>query len=427
MKSAAGYGLALLAFLLPFEMMGSFQISGTTLRPPQIAGYLLICLFLVGVATKRLHLSVPATQLRPLVLFALVPMLPALIMAHPRGWINYLAFVLNLLLVVTVASLLTKDNLKLVLWGLYAGAGVACAVALYQYVGDTIGLPGHVTGLRASYQKSVLGFPRVHGPANEPLYLGNILLLPLLTAFVAAMVRGSQRVRILFAVLVFTLLLTTSRGAMAAAGLGALFALGAVRLRYKSLPLRALGGTIGRLIIAGAILLAIPAALSRGALLDGPRTFIELSTSRLTQSSSYLERAAGLERAGQVFSKRWLIGVGVGQFRFLERPLPAYRLDYDDIHLINFWWALAVETGLLGLGLFLWFLYGLFKSGLAALKSSRPDEFVLLAGGLSALAAVLFQIFSFYALNFVHLWFLLGWVLGLVRLFGVEKRLGAGT
>jgi O-antigen ligase len=47
----------------------------------------------------------------------------------------------------------------------------------YQFVGDMIGLPLWLTGLRENYTKIVFGIPRIHATAIEPLYFAGMLFL----------------------------------------------------------------------------------------------------------------------------------------------------------------------------------------------------------------------------------------------------------
>lgn len=422
MSKLAGWLLAALAFLLPFEMIGAFGLAGTTLRLPQITGYVVVLFFLVELTRGGVKLR--RTAFLPVILLAAVTALSAMILGHPRGWINYLAFLLNLLIVVAIGHLLNKENLRIVVRGLYAGAFVAALVALWQYVGDVSGIHSSLTGLRAPYQKTVLGFPRVHGPASEPLYLGNILLLPLLLSFASSLVSRSLLPKMLFGFLSFALVLTTSRGALLAGALGVLLVYALTKRSRQTIALRPLLIAMAALGLAGLGLLALP-AIGKGDALQGPRTFIELSTTRLLESPSYNERVSGVSQALRVLADRPVIGVGVGQFRKEDRPYPNYRLGYDEVHIINFWLALAVETGVLGVGLFGWFIFRLYFGGLRALRDPSRERSVLLAGSVAALVAVMLQLYSFYALNFIHVWFLLGWVAGLVGF--QEKRLGAGA
>jgi ABC-type multidrug transport system fused ATPase/permease subunit len=51
---------------------------------------------------------------------------------------------------------------------------------LYQYIGDLVGLPSSLTGLREHYTKIVFGVPRIQGTAIEPLYFAGMLTIPII-------------------------------------------------------------------------------------------------------------------------------------------------------------------------------------------------------------------------------------------------------
>lgn len=51
---------------------------------------------------------------------------------------------------------------------------------LYQYIGDILGIPNSLTGLREHYTKIVFGVPRIQGLAIEPLYFAGMLCIPII-------------------------------------------------------------------------------------------------------------------------------------------------------------------------------------------------------------------------------------------------------
>jgi O-antigen ligase len=83
---------------------------------------------------------------------------------------------------------------------------------------------------------------------------------------------------------------------------------------------------------------------------------------------------------------------------------------------------MAAEIGILGLAIFLWFVFKLFRLGIYAVRETNDS---LLLGLLAALLAFLTQSFfdvNLYALQLVTLfWFILGLTMARINILTINK------
>jgi putative inorganic carbon (HCO3(-)) transporter len=82
------------------------------------------------------------------------------------------------------------------------------------------------------------------------------------------------------------------------------------------------------------------------------------------------------EDAMQVFDSNIVIGAGFNTYQYMHRVG-----NYEDTH--NFFLKVLVETGILGLGLFLWFLAKTFRVGYAVSKRAQDPFYASLGLGLT--------------------------------------------
>ncbi|MDR0887332.1 MAG: O-antigen ligase family protein [Candidatus Nomurabacteria bacterium] len=92
--------------------------------------------------------------------------------------------IISLVFAVTVLmSVLVKDKKallrKMAKWFLI-GAVVSCVFAIWQMVGEAIGLSTMVTFLPANYQSALFGFARPTAFAQEPQFFANLLIIAIL-------------------------------------------------------------------------------------------------------------------------------------------------------------------------------------------------------------------------------------------------------
>lgn len=108
---------------------------------------------------------------------------------------------------------------------------VGCSMfGLYQFVGDMLGIPSSLTGLREHYTKAIFGIPRVQGTAVEPLYFAGMLVIPIVVLLVCIAQKQSliryfttpkySKINLLFLVIVLVVFgMTLSKGSFAVVAL----------------------------------------------------------------------------------------------------------------------------------------------------------------------------------------------------------------
>ncbi|GAH66490.1 unnamed protein product, partial [marine sediment metagenome] len=173
-------GVLLMTFFLPFERIGSIDVAGITIRPSQVIAIITIFAFLIGgIFRKKLNFA-PNPIFWPLAGFVLVNALAIFNAPNIERSGMVLAFIIFTCFVAILLPNLIKDKvqLKKVLNALMLTYLLVTIFGIYQFLGDIVGLPPELTGLRDLYTKEVLGFPRVQSTALEPLYFANFLLLP---------------------------------------------------------------------------------------------------------------------------------------------------------------------------------------------------------------------------------------------------------
>ena len=418
-------GVYAVAFLLPFERVGSLDAGGVTLRASQIvllaalAGWLLAVLF----RRTKLRLGVPAYV--PMLLLLAVGAL-SLIQAENLGrgitvWL-FTAFVMTLALLLPNV-LTTAEHVKKTIRILFVSAAIVSAFGLYQFAGDVVGLPSSVTGLRPQYTSDVFGFPRVQSTALEPLYFANYLLLPMSLALAFFLFRRKERDGLpvgpwaAFGLLLLTgvnVVLTLSRGGyLALAGvLGFLFfvwALDGVRLRR----LAALIGVLA-LAIAGAY----------GALLltgkeKNVTTFVDQAT-EYSGGAGVEDRFLTYEESARLIVDHPWLGVGIGNFGPSVATRPWVQPDGGWRIVNNEYLELFAETGIFGLLSFLALIVVLVVSSMRATVSravSKNAGFLRLTllGLLAALFGILIQYNTFSILFVLHIWFVIGMIIAVQR------------
>lgn len=409
-------GLLAVIFLLPFEKIGSYSVSaqgGSVIRLVQIAGAALILAYFSRLITghEKLKFCPPL----PLVLFAVSTFVSAGIINNPRVWQNYIwaLFVFGLFCV--VANLINKRNLQKVFIALMSSALAVSIFGLLQYFGDLMGLPSSITGLSPGYSKIILGYPRLQSVAIEPLNFANYLLLPLFVGLSWAAYTNfkNKRLNVTMAVISFAFLLTTSRGAFVALPFGLAVLVYCQRnLIYRHGKILILSA-LSVAIIAGCTL-SVSSKIATDSWLHGPKQFSKMFVSQFTNNASFQERAQSNTQALAVCSRSGLFGFGLGKHGLSPLPRSPMRAEYDRINPLNSWMEVYCETGIVGAGLFIWFLLALAIATIHSINTASAEVRAGIVGLASALAAILIQAQSFSAFYITYIWVALGLLAGLV-------------
>lgn len=410
-------GLAAVIFLLPFERLGSYALASNgahTIRLVQIAAAALIA----SVALRQLsrgRLWRPKLPL-PLWLFLASTFISAAAINHPRVWQNYLWVLFVAALFGLVAKLAQANDLRLPSRALILSAALVSVYGLFQFAGDSLGWPSNITGLRPGYSSAILGYPRIHSVAIEPLNFANYLLIPLFTMLAFWIVQGG-RLRtagyLAFAVICLAFALTTSRGAFIALVPGALVLVLTLRKRLRPPKWSVVIGVILAIGLTAFALMAFASARSRGDALAGPRLFARMISTKFTDNASFQERAAANTQVKEVFMARPWFGYGLGKAGADGASSPK-RAAYDKLNPMNSGWELLAEAGLVGTFCFLWFLLSVWRQGARVVATaSHPRQIALAAGLTAATIAIAIQALSFSAFYISYIWVALGLIYGL--------------
>lgn len=198
----------------------------------------------------------------------------------------------------------------------------------------------------------------IYGPyVNHNHYAGLMEMLIPLAAAVAFLEQGSKRVLVLFmtAVMVLSVVLSRSRGGMIAIAVQLVFVCIVLFRRQKTL--RGMATALGSI----AMIVVFVFALGSDKMLE---RFSEAQDAyRLKIYRDTLRMAA----------QKPILGYGLGTF---STVYPAHRSFYTNLlvnHAHNDYLELLAETGIVGLGLFLWFVAGVCRSGWKKI-ADRNDE-----------------------------------------------------
>ncbi|MBU1118274.1 O-antigen ligase family protein [Patescibacteria group bacterium] len=425
------FGIVLIAFLLPFERIGSFELGGITVRPSQLVGLLVLVSWILLRLTRKQKTDVKNPTIPFLALFlgiSLISLISAVNLG--RGLTVFLFEFFVIILSIIIPTLITdKKALKRVITALLISCALVSFFGMYQFLGDMAGVPSELTGLREHYTKAVFGFPRVQSTALEPLYFGNYLLLPiaLLIAFfvrrkdlVSKKMRGVLSSPI-FVIVVLTIacinvLLTVSRGAYI--GLAVVLLLSfIVFFRYFISPKKIIPIVVVALI-AGFALVQFIGINER----DGLETFVE-HTTNVSSGAGIEERFTTYYDALDMANRHPLIGVGVGNFGPSIAQNPYQTPDDGWLIVNNIYLEIMAERGIFALGVFACLIILLIVRSIKALKE-EGDLFTktVLLGFLIAFIAILVQYLTFSILYIMHVWFVIGMLVALQNMLLADKK-----
>lgn len=406
------YGVSLLAFFLPFERIGSYDVAGITIRPSQIlAGIIFFCWVAHGIAQKRFRL-VPNPIFFPLLLFWLVNLVGILFSPAPmRSFVIFLFICFTTSLAIFLPLLVRHEKILLrVVKGLFGASALVSVFGLYQFVGDYfLNLSASWTGLRDLYTKDILGFPRIQSTALEPLYFANFLFIPLclcLTLFFSNQKYISKKILIpLLIVVCINFVLTIARGAYIAL-VPALFVLGCFYLRQIFRAKNMMWIFLIALLVFGGTVRFFGAT----------NTWEKFSTHtrNIFVGASYAERVQTFFEARRLFEERPWLGSGPGSFGPSVAPHPLIQSENGWKIVNNEYLELLAENGVLGLLLFvIMMIIVLIRTLKAALRSQDPFVRALLLGFGAALVGILVQYNTFSVIYIMHIWFTVGMLLSL--------------
>ncbi len=400
-------GMYWLSFFLPFERIGSIDISGITIRISQVLAILTIAAWIIRGLTRKSFKLRPYPLFIPIALFVAVCCVS--LVNSPNLEHSILVFMFTLFTIsisVILPSIIrhTSQVEKLV-YLLLISMGVVCLFGIYQFLGDIIGLPTSLTGLRPQYTKEILGFPRIQSTALEPLYFANYLLIPLSAAITLWLSRAKQTLKSWWLLALILLgginfILTVSRGGYIA--LAVMLALLGIVYWKQLLRPKILVPILLCIAVAGGV------AYRFLNLTDQVETFAAHVTD-LFGGASYAERVETFDIAERIWWQHPWIGIGPGSFGPYANYHP-FITPGDGYKIVNNEYIeLLAETGVLGLACFILLVVMLYVRSFKALLAGK-DQFLkaVLIGLLAAFTGILVQYNTFSILYIMHIWFTIG-------------------
>ncbi len=407
-------GVLLLAFFIPFERLGSYDIAGITVRLSQVTALITMAAVFCTLPLSR-RLSLPRIPtLIPLLLFFLVGLFGLFNAPNLERSVMVFLFTIFTCMISVVVPLLirTPEQVQRLLRWFFASFFLVTVFGLYQFAGDWVGLPPELTGLRELYTKDVLGFPRVQSTALEPLYFANYLLMPL--SVLCSLFLMRDRTFSTFTQLsliglgVLNLVLTVARGGYIAfaAAIVVLLCIHFFRL------------FTWRNLFYGATALLLTAIIAvRFFGFDTLSTQFVSHVTNVFGGASYSERVEMFSIAERAWLDHPLVGIGSGSFGPYASHHPFVVPTHGWNIVNNEYLELLAENGIAGLAAMLViFAMVIVRSIKALMRARDPSVKAILGGVLAGFIAILVQYNTFSILYIVHIWFTIGFLVALQNL-----------
>ncbi len=416
------FGLFLVAFFLPFERIGSFDMGGATVRISQLLAISVIAIWIINGLIKGKIEVKKYPIFWPLVLFFGMCSFSLMNAINVSRGLVVLVFTI---FVATVSFIVpqiidTKEKYKKIIFAIILSSAVVGIFGLFQFAGDVVGLPTSITGLREHYTSSVFGFPRVHSTALEPLYFANFLLIPIALVFTLYVGRRHAKIEeknqykiekffvkrsvqiLLFLLLVFNLMLTLSRGGYLGLIVSAI-TLAILGAKYFLKP-RYIGLVVLVLVLGLASLQYVIGSTGNASW----SKFINHAFN-FKDGASVEERLDTYEIAEDAFRSSPYLGIGIGNFGPYANLDPMHEPKDGWLIVNNETLELLAEVGVFGFVSFVLIVFIIiFRSVIAIIKTSDIYMKFTLIALLSAFIGILAQYQTFSTLYIMHVWFLIG-------------------
>ncbi len=408
MESTLFVIIAAVAALLPFERLGAFTVAGLNIRPSQITLLLAWCVFV------RLWLLGSAKlEWRRGTVLALAGFFAAagLSLLNTENLGRSLVVLVFTFFTASLALLLpnvvkSEAAFKKIRAVLLLSAGLVSLFGLWQFVGDMLGAPTWLTGVRETYSRAILGFTRVQSTAAEPLYFADYLLLPITLA--GAWLLGSRDAKTkrwlsaVLAIMLINVFLTSSRGGWVGCAVAVTALLWCERARLHDWrPFARTAGIAVAATTVGVLLLGSFFSPTRETV---TQLFFRHVTT-ITDGAAFDDRAQTITAALEAWRAHPWIGVGFGGYGPFVSTFALAKPDAGWPIVNNETLELLAETGVIGLAAFLLFIIALFRE--TSERQSDEREAIRVAC-IAALLGMLVQYQSFSTLYIMHVWFTIG-------------------
>lgn len=416
-------GIFLISFFLPFERIGAYELGGITIRISQVIaivtllGWFFYHLFTHSFPFKKNPLILP------LIIFILINFI-SLVNAEnlERSGTVLIYTVFTVIFSLVIPQLVEKkEQIDKIVKIILISAFIVGVFGIFQYLGDILGLPQTVTGLRDLYTKEVLGFPRIQSTALEPLYFANYLLLPIGLLCALFLSKDSRfkyyQQAFLLILLVTNLVLTVSRGGYLAF-VALLLIIAIFFFRNLFTPKKIIVGSLAAILIIFITLRFL--GLED---IQNLETFREHVVVNVFYGAAYSERVETLQTALSGFRLHPWVGIGVGGFGPFA-AVHSYQPPPEGWRIVNNEFVeLLSEVGLLGFLSFIAVLLILFFRSIRAIQKAQ-DKYLkaVMVGLLAALVGVIVQYQTFSILYIMHIWFLIGLMVSVQNIILTSKE-----
>lgn len=411
-------GIFVVAFLLPFERIGSFDVVNITIRPSQIFALVTILAYLLAFLVRKEKFNIKNPLLIPAFFFLGFSVLSMINSENFQRNISVFLFNTFVIIVALILPNLIKNQkiLTKTIYLILLSTILVSLFGLYQFLGDIIGLSPSLTGLRPLYTKAVFGFPRVQSTFLEPLYFANFLLIPIALSLSFLLSRLKQKysaikilgLTLILALASINLILTLSRGGYIAF---AFLLLLAFLIYFKSFL------SLKRILILGIIgfiaFFSVWQFLKFTGREKNIQVFLEHATTiSKTKDVATKERYTTFSGAREMIKEHPFLGSGPGSFGPYVAASP-YVMPQDGWAIVNnLLLEIWAEEGIFGLITFLAMVSIIIFRTLKAWQISNQTQQIflktILLGLFIAFLAILVQYQTFSILYILHFWFLIG-------------------
>jgi len=428
-------GFLLIIFFLPFERVPTYNLAGLDIKINVLIGSLTLFAWILALIFNRTKWKVQPNALAiPICLFIItlaLSLTQALNFTRAIEVFIFIMFTISLS-IMTVNMIPNIDLLRKTVLVLFISSFFVGIFGIFQFGGDVIGLPQSITLLKEGYTSAIFGFPRIQAFSMEPLYYANYLLIPISLALayffgkVAIFEKkgrsGRKSLWMLvgfLALLLVNFVLTVSRGGYL--GLVATLAVFTIFYLKKIFTWRNLAIIVVLILVYFGVNFALSKSQARA--YQNFMSHITLKDVSLSDEST-LGRLKSYDQALTIFKKNLTWGVGIGNFGPAKwgYPLQAPPTGWDIVN--NEYLEIAVETGIVGLLAFASIIIVLIVRSLVALKiAHEPFLRATLIGLLAAFIGVLVQYNFFSTLYIIHIWVLIGLIVGVQNLIFRSAKL----
>lgn len=404
------FGILAVAFLLPFERVGSVDVAGFTLRSSQVFGGLTLVAWLLYLLVRRRWSFQPNPSFWIGVTFLGIALLSVSQAENTFRAMSVWIFVAFTVMVSWLVPQLIRQrsHLDRLITVLFVSTSIIGVFGLYQFMGDLVGLPPSLTGLRDLYTSDVFGFPRIQSTFLEPLYYANFLLIPLSLALVFLLSGKGKQSRLFLVAFILLLgvnfVLTLSRGAYIALAVMLIILAFAYWKKVFTPHWIVLGVVVAVIVGWGAVQFLGFTGDTQGSV----DTFTRQATD-IFSGASYFDRAETFTQAWDLFLSHPYLGIGIGNFGPAVADAALVQPSGGWLIVNNEFLELLAETGVFGLVAYLSLLLVLFWRSVKAIRRSRdPYLRAVMLALLIAFIGILVQYNTFSILFIMHIWSLFG-------------------